>query len=213
MSAENLRSLRPGIVTLSVAILLLSAVVVFASLPDHATSPVDVAHPQGEGGADLDQKVYLPAVMKALETTPPVVLSVGGASLGYDVDGQTIQRAIVVQDLGGTYSFDAAGDDGDIPYGITSTLTITGIQTNVDLTDILVEDQQGIKAQVTDACDPDENPCDISVSLNPTDQPESPIDDSVPYSFSIGLVAYGGKTQLGDVGGAAFRPFRNGRSS
>jgi hypothetical protein len=190
-----------------VAILLLSAVVVFASLPDHATSPVDVAHPQREGAVDLDHKVYLPAVMKALDTTSPTVVSVGGASLSYEVDGQTIQRAIVVQDLGGTYSFDATGDEGDIPYGITSTLTITGIQTSVDLTDILVEDQQEIEAQVTDACDPGENPCDISVSLNPTYQPKSPIDASVPYSFTISLVAYGGKTQLGGVEGEVFNPF------
>ena len=208
MSRENLHPLRPRIIALSVAILLLSAVGVIAGLPDYASSPVDTAHAQGEGRVDLDHKVYLPAVMKALDTTPPVVVSVGGASLSYDVDGQTIQRTIVVQDLGATYSFDATGDEGDIPYGITSTLTITGIQTNVDVTDILVEDQQGIEAQVTDACDPGENPCDISVSLNPTYQPQSPIDDPVPYSLNVSLVAYGGRTQLGSVGGAVFRALR-----
>jgi hypothetical protein len=207
MSRENLHSLRPRTTVLCVAILLLSAVVVFAGLPGYASSPVDTTHAQGEGRVDLDHKVYLPAVMKALDTTPPVVASVGGASLSYDFDGQTIQRAVVVQDLGGTYSFDATGDEGDIPYGITSTLTITGIQTNVDLTNILVEDQQGIEAQVTDACDPDENPCDLSVSLNPTHQPESPLDDSLPYSFSIGLVAYGGEAQIGGVAGEVYNPF------
>jgi len=207
MSRENLHSLKPRIIALSVAMLLLSAVGVFGGLPDHASSPADTAHAQGEGRVDLDHQVYLPAVMKALDTTPPVVISVGGASLSYEVDGQTIQRAIVVQDLGETHLFDATGDEGDIPYGITSTLTIAGIRTNVDLTDVLVEDQQGIEAQVTDACGPGENPCDISVSLNPTYQPEYPIDASVPYSFSIGLVAYGGKTQLGGVEGETFNPF------
>jgi predicted outer membrane repeat protein len=153
--------------------------------------------------------IYLPLTLKKALNNPvhlPVV-SVGGASLSYRVDDQIIQRIIDVRVGAEAYSLDASGDKGTIPYEVTSTLTITGIQTQIDVTDVLVENQQGIEARITDACGTGEDPCNISVSLWPTYQPEAPVDEGVPYSFTISLVDAEGKTQLGDVMGEIFNPF------
>ena len=149
--------------------------------------------------------VYLPLALNNPEQPP--VISLRDASLSYRVDDQILQRAIGVQFLQDAYSFDASGDEGTIPYGITSTLAITGIQTAFEVTDVLVENPQGIEATITDACDPGEAPCDISVSLWPTYQPEAPVDDAVPYSLTISLAHLDGNTQLGDVTGGIFNPF------
>ena len=73
MSGKNLYSLRPGIIALSVAMLLLSAVGVFTGLPDHASSPVDTVHVQEEGGSGestetpVSHRVYLPLVLKGFQ--------------------------------------------------------------------------------------------------------------------------------------------------
>jgi hypothetical protein len=124
------------------------------------------------------------------------------ASLSYEVDDQTIQRTVVVRD-GGTY-LDATGDDGDIPFGITATLTISGIRYAV--ADVVIQNPQDIDAQLVDGCDPAEARCDISISLNPTSQPESPIDASVPYSFTVALETPDGNADIG-VHGEIFNAF------
>ena len=125
--------------------------------------------------------------------------------LTYEVDGRALTQVVFCGPADAPRRCQASPEDGQIPWAITSVLSLSGIEANYRADGVSIQNAKGIEAEMLDSCEYGEDPCTIDVALFPLSKPESSL-ASESYSLDVVLQTEGGDVAI-VVEGEVFLPY------